>query len=51
MRARLPHEILGSPEDWPGDLVQRAVERIAERLVADMDSVATVAAANSWFQQ
>lgn len=51
MRAGLPNEVLRTPEAWPGDLVQRAVEEISDRLSAGTKSIAQVAESDSWFRE
>jgi hypothetical protein len=42
-------EILGEPDRWPGDIVQRATEVIERRMSAGLASLASVADANRWF--
>jgi hypothetical protein len=51
MRASLPNEILRNPGEWPGDVVQRAVEEVSDRLSVGSESIAAVAAVNLWFQE
>jgi hypothetical protein len=42
-------EILSEPDQWPGDVVQRAVEGIELRMAKGVPPLATVADANRWF--
>ena len=42
-------EILGEPDQWPGDIMQRAVEGIEERMTKGLVALATVADTNRWF--
>jgi hypothetical protein len=42
-------EILSEPDQWPGDVVQRAVEGIEVRMAKGVPPLAAVADANRWF--
>jgi len=42
-------EILGEPDQWPGDIVQRATETIERRMNSGLPPLATVAEDNHWF--
>jgi hypothetical protein len=42
-------EILSEPDQWPGDVVQRAVEEVEVRMAKGVLLLATVADANRWF--
>ncbi len=46
---RLAGEILQHPGQWPGDLVQRAIENFERRLWSDFPSLSQVADDNDWF--
>jgi hypothetical protein len=45
----LAREILRDPDQWPGDLAQRAVEKIGTRLVSNASSLAATAKSDAWF--
>ncbi|UGT59856.1 hypothetical protein [Nocardia asteroides] len=42
-------EVLRRPQEWPSDLVQRAVEVIEDRVLAELTPIAQVAEADNWF--
>ncbi len=42
-------EILDEPEQWPGDIMQRAVEGIEKHMTKGLVALATVADTNRWF--
>lgn len=42
-------QIVGAPDQWPGDIMQRAVERIEERMSNGLVALATVADTKRWF--
>lgn len=42
-------EILGSPDQWPSDIVQRAAGRVEDRMTKRLPPLAAVAEENSWF--
>lgn len=42
-------EVLGSPAEWPGDIVQRAVESIENRMSSGVLPLRTVADTDRWF--
>ncbi|WP_124390603.1 NACHT domain-containing NTPase [Rhodococcus wratislaviensis] len=42
-------EILQDPSQWPGDLVQRAVENVEVRMLANLTPLSKVAEDHSWF--
>lgn len=46
----LAREILRNPEQWPGDVVQRAAEKIGTRLASKAPTLATVAQTAAWFR-
>lgn len=43
-------EILGTPADWPADVVQRGVEHFATRM-ATVEPISALAQRNKWFQE
>lgn len=45
----LAREILRDPDQWPGDLAQRAAEKIGTRLASQASTLAATAQANAWF--
>lgn len=45
----LAREILRNPEQWPGDVVQRAAEKIGTRLASKAPTLGTVAHTAAWF--
>lgn len=45
----LAREILRTPDQWPGDLVQRAAEKIGTRLASKSPTLASTARTNAWF--
>jgi hypothetical protein len=45
----LAHEILRDPDQWPGDLAQRAAERIGTRSASKAATLAATAKADAWF--
>jgi hypothetical protein len=47
--AQRAREVLQSPDNWPSDIVQRATETLAERIVNGNGPLAKVAADNNWF--
>lgn len=49
MRGKVADEVLASPSAWPGDLVQRAVEAVEERMLADLKPLADLADDGNWF--
>lgn len=49
MRAKATEEVLANPAEWPGDLVQRAVEHVEKGMLGGLRAVGDVASANSWF--
>ncbi len=51
MRAKVADDVLTNPGDWPGDLVQRAVEEVEERMSAGLKPVGEVATASNWFPE
>nr|MDT0664755.1 hypothetical protein [Micromonospora sp. DSM 115978] len=51
IRANVADEVLRDPAEWPGDLVQRAVEEIEVRISAGARSIAALAASDNWFQE
>jgi hypothetical protein len=48
-RAKATEEVLATPAEWPGDLVQRAVGNVEKRMLSGLRAVGDVASANSWF--
>jgi hypothetical protein len=42
-------EILGTPDQWPGDIVQRAAGRVEDRMTKSLVPLATVADTDCWF--
>lgn len=47
--AKLVKEILQDPGQWPGDLVQRAVETVEARMSSNLTPLSQVAESNKWF--
>ncbi|MDP7707519.1 hypothetical protein [Mycobacterium sp. TY815] len=45
----LAREILRDPDQWPGDLAQRAAEKIGTRLASKASTLAATAHADAWF--
>ena len=45
----LAEKVLRQPHDWPGDLVQRAVENVEDRMLSPLEPVAAVARRENWF--
>lgn len=45
----LAREILRDPDQWPGDLTQRAAEKIGTRLASKASTLAATAQADAWF--
>ena len=45
----LAREILRDPDQWPGDLAQRAAEKIGTRLASKASTLAATAQADAWF--
>jgi hypothetical protein len=45
----LAREILRNPHAWPGDLVQRAAEKVGTRMASHTATLATTAKAAAWF--
>lgn len=45
----LAREILRDPDQWPGDLTQRAAEKIGTRLASTATTLAATAHADAWF--
>lgn len=45
----LAREILRDPDQWPGDLAQRAAEKIGTRLASKASTLSEIAHANAWF--
>ena len=45
----LAREILRNPDQWPGDLTQRAAEKIGTRLASKASTLAATAKADAWF--
>lgn len=45
----LAREILRDPDQWPGDLAQRAAEKIGTRLASKASALAATAHADAWF--
>jgi len=46
---KLAQDVLRSPHQWPSDLVQRAVEKVEERLLASLPPITQVAQNEKWF--
>jgi hypothetical protein len=44
----LAREILRDPDQWPGDLAQRAAEKIGTRLASKASTLAATAHADAW---
>lgn len=51
IRSRLATDILRAPDEWPGDLVQCAVEQVAKRISDAAKPMAAVAEVDRWFQE
>ncbi|UNB52864.1 NACHT domain-containing NTPase [Mycolicibacterium sp. YH-1] len=49
LSSTLAEKVLRQPHDWPGDLVQRAVENVEERMLSAIEPVAVVARHENWF--
>jgi len=49
LRAKLADEVLQRPSNWPGDLVQRAVEEVEGRVQGGLEPIAKVAEDDRWF--
>jgi hypothetical protein len=45
----LAREILRAPDQWPGDLAQRAAEKIGTRLASKASTLSATAHADAWF--
>ncbi|SOJ56961.1 hypothetical protein MSIMFB_04439 [Mycobacterium simulans] len=45
----LAREILRNPDQWPGDLAQRAAEKIGTRLASKASTLAATAKSDAWF--
>ena len=45
----LAREILRNPDEWPGDLVQRAAEKVGTRMASQSSTLASTARADGWF--
>lgn len=45
----LAREILRDPDQWPGDLAQRAAEKIGTRLASKASTLAATAKSDAWF--
>ena len=50
LNAKLADQILGSPDNWPTDVVQRAVEHLALAIAGRSAALAAVVDADQWFQ-
>jgi hypothetical protein len=51
LRRPLAEKILQEPQQWPGDLTQRAVEAIETRLLEKLAPVVHVAETGNWFRK
>lgn len=51
LSTKLATEILQDPSQWPGDLVQRAVENVETRMSASLTPLGQVAESNLWFDR
>lgn len=51
LKAALAEKVLEQPQDWPGDLVQRAVENVEERILSAVEPVALIAKRENWFAE
>lgn len=51
LKATLAEKVLEQPQDWPGDLVQRAVENVEERILSAVEPVALIAERENWFAE
>jgi hypothetical protein len=49
LSAALAEKVLQRPEEWPGDLVQRAVESVEDRMLTSLEPVSRIADRESWF--
>jgi hypothetical protein len=49
LSSALAEQVLAHPHEWPGDLVQHAVENVEERLLSSLENVAWVAGRENWF--
>lgn len=49
LRAKRAEEVLRNPHEWPGDLVQRAVEAVEDRMLVGLAPIGQVADADKWF--
>ena len=49
VRAKLADQVLQRPSEWPGDLVQRAVEEVEARMQGGLEPIAKVAEDDRWF--
>ena len=49
LSSTLAERVLRQPEEWPGDLVQRAVENVEQRMLSAVAPVAFVAHQENWF--
>lgn len=45
----LAREILRAPDQWPGDLAQRAAEKVGTRLASQASTLSATAHADAWF--
>ncbi|WP_157900620.1 NACHT domain-containing protein [Mycobacterium rhizamassiliense] len=51
LSATLAERVLKRPHEWPGDLVQRAVESVEDRMLSPLDPVSVVAGHENWFAE
>lgn len=51
LRLTLAEQMLKDPGEWPGDLVQRAVQKIEARMLAGLPAISEVAASDGWFSE
>ena len=49
LSSELAREILRAPDQWPGDLAQRAAEKVGTRLASKASTLASIAHADEWF--
>ena len=49
LRPNLAQQVLEHPHQWPSDLVQRAVEKVEDRILTGLPSIAQVADTEKWF--
>src|SRR5262249_6986335 len=49
LRLELAGEILRNPDEWPGDLVQRAAEKVGSSTASQATTRAETAKADAWF--